>query len=248
MRKALVAANPVEARDLMELHNRAFEAIRSYLAAIHSPGSEREALDCAEVLEKALRPLIMVKPRGVRVEKALEPSLPTLIGDRRRLTQLFQNLIVNAFEAMPDGGVLTMRAQNLGPQVAGPRAGVRRGVRISIEDTGPGMTDGELRRAFDPGYTTKESGSGYGLAVAGQVAREHGGRVWLERTDERGTRAVVELPEEPQPEAAAERLRLRPIMFEDWRRLIHTELDPIQPTDGSVQRGSSGPAGEAAAP
>lgn len=244
MRKALAAADPVEAQDLMELHDRAFEAIRSYLAAIHSHQSEREALDCAEVLEKALRPLITIKPPGVRVEKAVEPGLPTLIGDRRRLTQLFQNLIVNAFEAMPDGGVLTMRAQDLGPEAAGPRATVRRGVRISIEDTGPGMTDGELRRAFDPGYTTKESGSGYGLAVAGQVTREHGGNVWLERTEEGGTRAVVELPEQPQPEAAAERLRLRPIMFEDWRRLIHSELDPIQPTDGSVQRGRSHPSGE----
>ncbi len=234
LRRALTQADPEEAREVMELHERAFETIRGYLSAIQSPPSERETLGCADVLERALRPLILTKPTGVRIEKSIAPDLPPLIGDRRRLMQLFQNLMVNAFEAMPQGGVLTVRAEGFGPDAA-PGATARRGIRVTIEDTGRGISEEETRRAFDPGFTTKESGSGYGLAVAGQVAREHGGGARLERREEGGTRAVVELPEGPQPEAPAERLRLRPIMFEDWRQLIHEELDAIRPTDGGVE-------------
>ncbi len=239
MRIALTAdtAPPAaDADELMELHGRAFDAIRGYLGAIETAPAGREVLDCAEILESTLRQLAVTRPTGVEVECAIEPALPPLNGDRRRLTQLFRNLIVNAFEAMPDGGVLTATAQSLEPSGTPPGATVRRGVRIIFQDSGPGMAEEQLRRAFDPGYTTKESGSGYGLAVVSQVVREHGGTISLEGRHPTGTRVIVELPQRPQPEAGSEPLRLRPVIHEDWRRLVQAELDAIQPGDGSVAR------------
>jgi len=239
MRKALTTDPPEPRSDvdeLLELHARAFESIRGYLGAIQVAPTKTETLDCGEILDATLRQLAVTRPPHVEVECTVEPALPPLSGDRRRIAQLFRNLAVNAFEAMPNGGVLRVSARSRGPGGAPPGATVRRGVRIVFEDTGAGMTEDQLRRAFDPGYTTKQSGSGYGLAVVSQVVREHGGTVALEKVDGGGTRVVVELPRRPQPEAASDPLRLRPVIHEDWRRLIQAELDAIQPGDGSAIR------------
>lgn len=222
--------------ELMEMHTRAFDAIRGYLGAIETSSGEMEPLDCGEVLRMAVRQMIVTKPPGVEVQYEIAPGLPPLTGDRRRLTQLFRNLTVNAFEAMQTGGTLRVRAEPIRRAGAPPGLNVRAGVRLVFEDTGPGMTEEQLRRAFDPGFTTKATGSGYGLAVVGQVAREHGGTVTLEPGEAGGTRAIVELPERHRPEAATGRLRLRPVIYEDWQKLIQAEVDAIRPDDGSTTR------------
>jgi signal transduction histidine kinase len=246
MRKVLMSedcAQPPEAGELLEMQGRAFDAIRGYLSAIETTPADIETVDCADVLLKAVRQMAVTKPTGIEIEYRIEPGLPPLAGDRRRLMQLFRNLTVNAFEAMLDGGVLRVRAEAIRRVDTLPGASVRRGVRVIFEDTGPGMSEEELRRAFDPGFTTKPTGSGYGLAVVGQVAREHGGTVSLGRTEGGGTRAIVELPERPQPEAATGRLRLRPVIFEDWQRLIQAEVDAISPSDGSIARDANATSG-----
>jgi len=225
--------------ELMEMQTRAFDAIRGYLGAIETTSGEKETLDCGEVLRMAVRQMAVTKPAGVEIEYEIEAGLPPLMGDRRRLFQLFRNLTMNAFEAMLDGGTLRVRAQPIREAEAPPGSAVRRGVRVLFEDTGPGMTDEDLRRAFDPGFTTKATGSGYGLAVVSQVVREHGGTVALSRADAGGTRATLELPERPHPESATGRLRLRPVIYEDWQRLIQAEVDAISPSDGSTARQGS---------
>ena len=238
MRKAFTeegCAEAAHAQELMELQARAFDVIRGYLSAIQPSPSVRETVDCSDVLAKTLRQLVVTKPEGVQVKRHIAPALPPLTGDEKMLVQLFRNLAVNAFEAMPDGGVLRVTAEPFGHGDSGPGETVSRGIRIVFEDTGKGMSEEARRRAFDPGYTTKASGSGFGLAVVSQIVREHGGTVALEARHEGGSRVVMELPERPQPEATSERLRLRPVIFEDWRRLIQAELDAIEPRDGSRQ-------------
>ena len=242
MRKSLSADACSEATDLpelMELHGRAFEAIRGYLSAIQVAPGEKELVDCAEMLRRCLRRLVVTKPAGVAVEHGIDANLPPLTADPKRLVQLFRNLVVNAFEAMPDGGMLRVRAEAFGAGSSRPGETVQRGVRICFEDSGAGMSDEEARRAFDPGYTTKERGSGYGLAVVSQIIREHGGTISLSTGEAGGLCVTVELPERVQPEAASERLRLRPVIYEDWRRLVQAELDAIGPSDGSSVRRST---------
>jgi signal transduction histidine kinase len=239
MRKALASegcAEVVDAPELLDLQTRAFDAIRGYLSAIQTTSPEMETVDCAHVLRRTLRQLVVTKPDGVEVHREIEKGLPPVTGNERRLTQLFRNLTVNAFEAMSNGGTLHVVAESFGRGSTRPGETVQRGIRICFEDSGEGMDEEGLRRAFDPGYTTKPSGSGYGLAVVGQVVREHGGTITLEAGSNGGTRATIELPERPQPEAAADRLRLRPVIFEDWRRLVQAELDAIKPGDGSRTR------------
>ncbi|MBM3472808.1 MAG: tetratricopeptide repeat protein [Armatimonadetes bacterium] len=243
MRKVLLSedcAHVPEGPELMEMQGRAFDAIRGYLSAFETTAGEWELLDCGEALLKAVRQMAVTKPAGVQVEYAVEPGLPPLMGDRRRLMQLFRNLTVNAFEALPNGGMLRVAAEAIRLEQTAPSSSIRRGVRVVFEDTGPGMSAEEMRRAFDPGYTTKATGSGYGLVVVSQVVREHAGTVGLARAEMGGTRVVVELPERPQPESATGRLRLRPVIFVDWQRLIQAEVDAISPSDGSTTHGGEG--------
>jgi signal transduction histidine kinase len=222
-----------EGDELLKMQGRAFDAIQGYLRSIDSTPLERERLHCGELLQKTLRQLAVTKPEGVEVHTQIPPALPPIMGDRRRLTQLFRDLTLNALEAMAEGGRLTVRAE---PTRAEDVTGVYRGVRITLQDTGPGLSEEARQRAFDPGFTTKPTGSGYGLVVASQVVREHGGRLRLEAVPEGGTAAIIDLPERPPPEAVTGRLRLRPVIAVDWRRLIEAEVDAIQTDDGSTAR------------
>ena len=95
------------------------------------------------------------------------PGLPRCAGDEDLLANALENLVRNAFEAMPAGGTLTVRT----------RRGRRRGVVLSVEDTGEGMDARTRERAFDDFFTTKATGSGLGLAFVRRVVEAHGGEV-----------------------------------------------------------------------
>jgi signal transduction histidine kinase len=116
--------------------------------------------------------------RGVEVARAYAPA-PSILGDAERLQQLFLNLLLNACDAMPDGGRLAVR---LHPEGAGD-------VAVHIADTGAGIDPGELPRIFEPFFTTKPAGegNGLGLMIAQRIVKEHGGQIDVESEVGRGT-------------------------------------------------------------
>jgi signal transduction histidine kinase len=144
---------------------------------------EREPLDLREIVShvtEVARPALAergisdyVVPCGV--------ALP-VAGDRDRLHQAFLNLILNAMDAMPDGGRLRI-VEELGDGVA----------RISIADQGIGMSDAVKKRAFDPFFTTKMRGTGLGLAKVQAIIGEHGGSITCESTPGHGTTFTISL-------------------------------------------------------
>ncbi|MGC2550554.1 MAG: ATP-binding protein [Candidatus Sulfotelmatobacter sp.] len=120
----------------------------------------------------------------IQCEMQLDPHMKPISADAELLHRAISNLVLNAVEAMPQGGKLTLRTQR--------EAGK---VRIEVEDTGPGMTAEERERIFTPYYTSKAQGTGLGLAIVQSVVSDHGGRVWVHGEPGQGTRFVIELPD-----------------------------------------------------
>jgi nitrogen fixation/metabolism regulation signal transduction histidine kinase len=119
----------------------------------------------------------------IRIALDLDPACGTLRADSEQLGRVMQNLVLNAVDAMPDGGELTIRTV--------PAGG---GVRIDVADTGEGLTAEERVRLFTPYYTTKQHGTGLGLAIVQSVVADHAGRVWVDSVPGRGSTFHIELP------------------------------------------------------
>ena len=123
------------------------------------------------------------KDAGVEIVRYLDPELPRVRIDREAFRQALLNLIINAKQAMPDGGQLVVRSAAQGDVVA-----------VYLIDTGVGMDDRTLSKMFEAFYTTKPSGSGLGLPTTEKIIAAHGGRIRVESQLGRGTQFTIELP------------------------------------------------------
>jgi signal transduction histidine kinase len=119
-------------------------------------------------------------------ELHLDENLPTIQADATLLHRAMENLVLNAMDAMPAGGILMLRT-----------APANGGVHLEISDTGTGLTPEECDRLFTPYYTTKQHGTGLGLAIVQSVVSDHGGRIWVESESGVGTSFHIELPSHP---------------------------------------------------
>ncbi|MGD0694905.1 MAG: ATP-binding protein [Terriglobia bacterium] len=115
----------------------------------------------------------------------LQEPLSPIQADPQLLLRAVQNLILNALDAMPSGGMLTLRTRATAD-----------GVRLEVSDTGKGLAKEECERLFTPYYTTKQYGTGLGLAIVQSVVSDHGGKIAVESEPERGTTFLIDLPAE----------------------------------------------------
>ena len=134
---------------------------------------------------------------GVNVVATLPPGLPQIQADGHQLTQVFTNLLMNAYEAMSGRGQVTITAL---PIRIEDGADGRDAVQIEIADEGPGMPADIAERAFDPFYTTKPQGSGLGLAIVRKIINAHDGRIDLRATPGTGTTIRITLPVTADPD------------------------------------------------
>src|SRR5205823_5992924 len=111
------------------------------------------------------------------------PGLPSVNADVGQLRQLLLNLVRNAREAMASGGSLRLQTRTEQGQVV-----------LEVKDTGPGIPPERLQRIFDPFFTTKERGTGLGLALAQEIAQEHGGQLGCTSVVGAGTTFILRLP------------------------------------------------------
>jgi len=121
--------------------------------------------------------------RGLELRKDTPPGLPMLECDPEQLKQVLLNLVMNAIQAMPQGGTIVLAARQNGDTVS-----------IDIHDQGCGISEDNLDRVFDPFFTTKETGSGLGLSVADQIIRQHGGKLTIARSSPEGATVRISLP------------------------------------------------------
>ena len=131
---------------------------------------------------------------GIKLDLLLDlPALPLVLGRPAALSEVFTNLILNAIDAMPNGGVLRISSAVEGNDW----------VSVEVADTGVGMPEEVRRRIFDPFFTTKgEAGTGLGLSVSYSIIKNHGGEIRVESQVGRGTSFTIRLPvgQAPEPE------------------------------------------------
>jgi two-component system cell cycle sensor histidine kinase/response regulator CckA len=148
-------------------------------------------------------------PQSIDVTFTPAPDLWTVTGDSTQLRQMFLNLCVNARDAMPDGGALAVGAENitLDSAQAGMHADARPGayLRVSVTDTGSGISPAARVRMFEPFFTTKEhgKGTGLGLSTASTIVKSHDGFITVDSEVGRGSSFAVYLPATPVVSAAA---------------------------------------------
>ncbi len=130
--------------------------------------------------------------RKIRIERALAGDVPEVPLDETQMRVAIQNLILNGFDAMPDGGRLLIRTESENGRVV-----------IRISDTGVGISREDQASLFTPFFTTKANGTGLGLALTQQIVAEHEGSIRFESEEGAGATFVVELPLAALREAGA---------------------------------------------
>jgi signal transduction histidine kinase len=182
------ATDEEQRRDLVELSKaatRGAELVRQLLAFSRRRPVDATAVDIAEVVRDMEPMLRRTIGEDVELRCWVASELPPTVIDPGQVTQLLMNLTVNARDAMPDGGLLTIQVTEIDGNV-----------ELVVEDTGVGMTADTQAKAFDPFFTTKPlgHGTGLGLATVYGVVSQAGGTVSLDSVPGRGTRVTVQLP------------------------------------------------------
>jgi PAS domain S-box-containing protein len=167
--------------------------------------------------------------RNVKIEVRMDcEPVPPILGNATELREVFTNLILNAVDAMPQGGEVRLGCSRQGGLV-----------RVEVEDNGVGMTEEIRRHLFDPFYTTKgQSGTGLGMSVAYGIITRHDGTVDVETTLGSGTRFVLEFPAgENERQDEAEEVAVAPTAARPGRILVIDDEQPIAQLLEDVLRG-----------
>jgi signal transduction histidine kinase len=144
-----------------------------------------EKADVSSIFEETLQLLRPhIEKQIIVVEKEFQ-SLPIILMDREQMKQVFLNLLLNAIQAMPGGGHLTLRGQN---------SEDGQWIHISIQDSGIGISSENINKLFDPFFSTKEGGIGLGLSITHRIIDQHHGKIEVESAPGKGTLFTIWLP------------------------------------------------------
>jgi signal transduction histidine kinase len=146
----------------------------------------------SDVVENIARILeTQAKEKNAEITREFDLSLPKVWIDKEQMKQVFMNLILNAIQAMNDGGSIVISTRISARSNAEL---IKEYVQVGIRDTGVGIPEENLEHIFDPFFTSKDEGSGLGLAVSHQIVQEHGGFLTVESTVGKGTVFFVHVP------------------------------------------------------
>jgi len=188
-------AGDAEGLDVLDKIAAGFAAMDAMVSDLLHFTSERDPQRCSFSLRKLVEELLgslapQLAAQSIRAEADVAED-QVVTADRDMLRRALLNLLLNALDAMPDGGTISIRA---GRSPAG--------AVLEIADTGPGLSDAAQRRAFEPFYTTKPGGTGLGLAIVYRIAEVHGGEVTAANRPDSGAVFTLRIPA-PVEEAAA---------------------------------------------
>jgi len=154
-----------------------------------------EKIALGEVIDHTIL-LVTTQARNQRVHiELVQPSASLYaMGDVSRLKQLFLNIILNALQAMPDGGRLEVALKEKSSGSSLDNAAIQKQAEVSIADTGCGIPQENIDRIFDPFFTTRQGGTGLGLPISYSIARQHGGEMEIRSREREGTSVTVRFP------------------------------------------------------
>ena len=180
---------------------RCAQIVKGLLEFARMTPSEAVCADLNYIIDRVVQLLEkQAVVRNIRIVRDLDAELPSIILDRNKIQQVFSNLAINACEAMPEGGTLT---------VASRRSPDGAALEVRFSDTGVGIPKENLLKLFDPFFTTKSFGTGLGLAVSYGIIRRRGGTIEVHSEVGRGSVFLVRLPiEEPADESNPEEVPL----------------------------------------
>jgi len=205
----LQRAKQLDAKQFLEVFNESTATLKVELANLNAivgrfsdfskmPAPQFARVDVNEALRNIIRLFepqfnVVGKP-AIAAEYFLTEPLPEIDADAVLLHRAFQNLVLNAVDAMPTGGTLTLLTFERGANVL-----------IEITDSGAGLTPEECARLFTPYYTTKQQGTGLGLAIVQSIVTDHHGTIGVSSEEGQGTTFRIELPKRQANTAAVER-------------------------------------------
>jgi signal transduction histidine kinase len=167
--------------------NRLEETISKFLNLCSGTAKELkpQEINIDSLLDEILS-LVKFQPRPAKIEILRDRALMPLIfkGYRDQLKQAFLNIVMNACEAMPDGGTLRISTRRIGDNL-----------RVVFSDTGRGIDENDMDKIFDPFYTTKDTNAGLGLTVAQQIVLSHQGVIEVKSAPQRGADVFVTFPQ-----------------------------------------------------
>jgi signal transduction histidine kinase len=164
--------------------NRLMSTVQKMLDFYRPGAVAPEEVDIHDILQYVLNLMSpQLKKRGIDVQTEIPENLPVVFAVGNQLQQVLINLILNSFDAMPEGGELQIRVR-----------ADKRGVEIFLQDSGPGIPDDSLPHIFEPFFSTKDEGSGLGLTVSYNIVTAHGGTLELASTNQPGACFRVYLP------------------------------------------------------
>ncbi len=194
----LQRARQLGPQQFQEVFNEATATLKAELANLNTivsrfsdfskmPAPQFTKVNVNETLRNAVRlfepQFTAVGKPSIATEYFLNDSLPEIDADPDLLHRAFQNLVLNALDAMPAGGTITLKSSDAGDSV-----------RIEVADTGKGLTPEECSRLFTPYYTTKQLGTGLGLAIVQSVVSDHHGSISVSSEEGRGATFRIDLP------------------------------------------------------
>ncbi|MBN2573619.1 MAG: PAS domain-containing protein [Deltaproteobacteria bacterium] len=196
---SLASAGLPDSHPLQEFLAGADEACRSatgltqqLLTFSRGAAPVRQPVDLAQLVAATLE--LVLRGSRVRADVSATPDLRAVMADRAQIAQVIQNLVINAVQAMPDGGVARLRLANATIEASHGMLAPGNYVCLSVQDQGPGIAPQHLEKIFTPFFSTKPQGAGLGLAVVYSIAKNHGGRVEVESEPGRGSCFRVFLP------------------------------------------------------
>jgi two-component system, NtrC family, sensor kinase len=173
--------------DILSQAIRASGIVKNLLDFSRAETTTMKDVDVAKLLQETCQITgNQITLNKIRREQHIDPHLPLLHGNRQGLQQVFLNLIINAVQAMPEGGDLTVSAVQ----------DKNKRILVTVRDTGQGIAAEHLPHIFDPFFTTKEvgQGTGLGLSVSYGIIKKHGGRITVESSPGKGSTFTVTLP------------------------------------------------------